>query len=63
MTIEGAVTLSEDLRELRHWATEIGRRYMGPERADAYGARNSVPGEYLVRATVNRVIAFQGIAD
>lgn len=42
---------------LREWATRIGGRYMGAERAEEYGRRNSVPGEYLVRADVTKVVA------
>ncbi|MER6353107.1 PPOX class F420-dependent oxidoreductase [Streptomyces sp. NPDC001634] len=55
--------LTEDPKELRHWATRIGARYMGEALAEQYGARNSVPGEYLVRATVRNVIAYSGIAE
>ncbi|GAA4302784.1 hypothetical protein GCM10023086_19330 [Streptomyces venetus] len=29
----------------------------------SYGVRDSVPGEYLVRATVHEVVAYGGIAD
>lgn len=61
--LECVASFTEDPEELRTWATRIGARYMGAERSAAYGARNSVPGEYLVRATVDRVIAFRGIAD
>ncbi|EFL33985.1 pyridoxamine 5'-phosphate oxidase [Streptomyces viridochromogenes DSM 40736] len=55
--------LTQDPDELRPWATRIGARYMGEARAERYGARNSVPGEYLVRATVHEVVAYGGIAD
>lgn len=61
VAIEGIVTLSEDPGELRHWATEIGRRYMGPERAEEFGARNGVPGELLVRLPTAKVIAKRDI--
>ncbi|WP_369205998.1 PPOX class F420-dependent oxidoreductase [Streptomyces sp. PU-14G] len=53
----------EDLDVLRDWATRIAGRYMGPEQADAFGERNAVPGEYLVRAHVARAIAYADIAD
>src|SRR5436190_10714699 len=46
--IEGIATVSEDLAELRAWATRIAGRYMGAALAEAYGARNGVPGELLV---------------
>ncbi|MCS0634251.1 PPOX class F420-dependent oxidoreductase [Streptomyces sp. LP05-1] len=61
--LECTAHFTDDPHELRHWATRIGGRYMGEELAERYGIRNSVPGEYLVRATVDRVIAFGGIAD
>ncbi len=61
--IEGDVTISEDPDELLKWATIIGGRYMGQDRADEYGKRNGVPGEYLVRLHPRRVVAMAGIAD
>ena len=63
VTIEGIATVSEDPAELRYWATRIGGRYMGAEAADAYGARNAVPGELLVRVKPTRVVAYSAIAD
>ncbi|MEU7134249.1 PPOX class F420-dependent oxidoreductase [Streptomyces sp. NPDC046261] len=63
VTLECTARFTDDPGELRAWATRIGGRYMGTERAAAYGERNSVAGEYLVRATVERVISFRGIAD
>ena len=61
--VEGTVTLSEDPDDLLHWATVIGGRYMGADRAEEYGRRNGVPGEYLVRLTPTKIIARAGIAD
>ena len=60
--VEGTATISEDLEELRIWATRIGARYMGAEQAEAFGARNGVPGELLVRVTPVRVTAEADIA-
>lgn len=54
--IEGLATFSEDLAELRHWATRIAGRYMGADLAEAYGQRNGVPGEILVRVQPTRII-------
>lgn len=45
--VEGRVEISEDLHDLVRWATKIGGRYMGEERAEEFGRRNGVPGEYL----------------
>jgi PPOX class probable F420-dependent enzyme len=61
--VHGTATLSEDLDEVRRWSTIIGGRYMGADRAEEYGARNGVPGEYLVRVTPTKVIAARDIAD
>jgi PPOX class probable F420-dependent enzyme len=61
--IDGTVTLSGDLAEVRTWATVLGGRYMGADRADEYGARNGVPGELLVRLRAGNVVAMRDIAD
>jgi len=61
--VHGEASLSKDLEQLQHWATVIGGRYMGADRADEYGARNGVPGELLVRVTPTKVIAARDIAD
>jgi PPOX class probable F420-dependent enzyme len=60
--IRGQVTLSEDLEELLRFATAIGGRYMGTERAEEFGRRNAVPGELLVRLRPDRVIATADVA-
>jgi PPOX class probable F420-dependent enzyme len=61
--IEGTAALSDDLDELRRWATAIGGRYMGADRAEEFGARNAVPEELLVRITPSNVVAWADIAD
>ena len=61
--LEGLAQLSEDPDELRSWATRIGGRYMGAERAEAYGARNGVPGELLVRVSPVRWSSAAAVAD
>ena len=60
--IRGPVTLSEDLEELLRFATAIGDRYMGADRAGEFGRRNAVPGELLVRLRPERVIAQADVA-
>ena len=55
--VQGAVTLSSDLDELRRTATELGARYMGEDRAAEFGARNAVPGELVVRIIPTKVLA------
>lgn len=60
--IEGTVTISDDLADLRTWATRIGARYMGADQAEAFGARNGVPGELLIRVHPVRITAEAEIA-
>jgi PPOX class probable F420-dependent enzyme len=62
VTLWGEASLSDDLDELRRWATALGGRYMAPERAEEYGARNAVPGECVVRVRITKVIAQRDIA-
>jgi PPOX class probable F420-dependent enzyme len=61
--IEGRATLSDDQEALLHWATRIGGRYMGADQAEAFGRRNAVPGELLVRLTPTHVIALSHMSD
>jgi len=61
--LDGAVTLSDDLDEVRRFATQIGGRYMGADRADEFGARNGVPGELLVRLHPSKVTAAFDLAN
>ncbi|MGV9498369.1 PPOX class F420-dependent oxidoreductase [Streptomyces sp. NPDC003642] len=63
VVLTGRARISEDLDDVRHWATRIGARYMGEERAEEFGARNGVPGELLVRVTIDRVLAERNVAD
>lgn len=63
VSIEGDVSLSEDLDTMRYWATRIAARYMGEDQAEAYGRRNAVSGELLVRLHPTKIVAMSGIAD
>ncbi|MEW2286782.1 PPOX class F420-dependent oxidoreductase [Streptomyces sp. NPDC047841] len=62
VVLNGRARLSEDLAEVRLWATRIAARYMGEDRAEEYGARNGVPGELLVRVTIDKVLAMRDVA-
>jgi PPOX class probable F420-dependent enzyme len=62
-TVEGLASAEEGAEELLLWATCIGGRYMGEERAEEFGRRNGVPGELLVRVRPTKVIAFKDVAD
>lgn len=61
--VDGVVDLSDDLDVMLVWATRIAARYMGAERAEAYGRRNAVPGELLVRLTPTHTVTEAGVAD
>jgi PPOX class probable F420-dependent enzyme len=60
--VEGVVTLSESPDDLLHWAIRIAERYVPADQARAYGERNGVPGELLVRLTPTRIIGEKDIA-
>jgi hypothetical protein len=61
--VEGVVELSDDLDDVRNWATRIAGRYMGDDRAEEYGARNGVAGELVVRLRPERVVSALDLAD
>ncbi|HXX77489.1 MAG TPA: PPOX class F420-dependent oxidoreductase [Ktedonobacteraceae bacterium] len=61
--IEGTATLSADSQELKYWSTRIAGRYMGEQLSEAYGKRNSVEGELLVRVTPTNVIFIKDVTS
>lgn len=61
--VQGTASISRDPAELLEWATRIGGRYMGADRAEEFGRRNAVPEEWLVRVVPTKVIAFTAISD
>ena len=64
VTIEGTALVSElTPAELLPWTTKIAARYVGVDQAAAYGERNAVAGELLVRVPLTKVNAQKGIAD
>ncbi|TPW10573.1 MAG: pyridoxamine 5'-phosphate oxidase-like protein, partial [Acidimicrobiaceae bacterium] len=63
VTVTGTASTSTDPDELLEWATRIGGRYMGDERAAEYGRRNAVPPEMVVRVDVHSVVAKVDVAD
>jgi PPOX class probable F420-dependent enzyme len=62
VVLQGRARVSEDPAELRHWATRLGARYMGEERAEEFGARNAVPGELLVRVSIDKVVSEKAVS-
>lgn len=61
--IEGTAELEADDPDLLYWATRLGGRYMGVERAEEYGRRNAVESELLVRVTPRKIVAHKNISD
>jgi PPOX class probable F420-dependent enzyme len=57
VTVEGPVTISDSLEEVRRTATVIGGRYMGEDRAEEFGRRNGVDGELAIWLHPDRVIS------
>jgi PPOX class probable F420-dependent enzyme len=61
--IEGTAVMSADIEALEYWSTRIAGRYMGEKLADAYGKRNSVEGELLVRVTPTKIVFMKDVAN
>lgn len=59
---DGTAAFMDDPDALRLWATRIAGRYMGAEQAEAFGRRNAVPGELLVRVTPTAIYGETDIA-
>ncbi|MBJ8338742.1 PPOX class F420-dependent oxidoreductase [Antrihabitans sp. YC3-6] len=55
--VQGVAEVSEEPTELLRLATAIAARYVGADRADEFGRRNSTPGEAVVRLRPTKVIA------
>jgi PPOX class probable F420-dependent enzyme len=49
--------------KLFKWATRIAERYMGKDKAEAYGKRNSGEGEVVIRVKPTKILAEKDIAD
>ena len=63
VTVSGTTVTSTEPSELLYWATRIAARYMGREVAEAYGLRNAVPPEMVVRVTPLSITAKVDVAD
>lgn len=61
--VEGTAQFVDDPDQLAEWTRRIAGRYMGAELAEAFGKRNAVPGELLVRVRPVKVTAQKGISD
>jgi PPOX class probable F420-dependent enzyme len=60
--IRGRARIDED-SDLLEWTTRIAARYMGRDQAEAFGRRNAVTTEMLVRLRPQRVIAEFDVAE
>jgi PPOX class probable F420-dependent enzyme len=63
VVVDGVTEISHDHAELLRWATALGVRYMGADRAEEFGRRNAVPEELLVRVRPSHIVAIGGMAD
>jgi len=63
VTVEGTVSISEDREETLLWATRIGGRYMGQDRAEEFGKRNATEGELTVKITPTKILAYKNVTD
>jgi PPOX class probable F420-dependent enzyme len=61
--VQGVATVTDDPQDVLDIATRAGRRYMGAERAEEFGRRNSDAGELVVRVRPTKVIAGFDISD
>lgn len=61
--VQGVATVSEDPADVLDIATRTGARYMGAERAEEFGQRNSSPGELVVRVRPTKINAGFDISD
>jgi PPOX class probable F420-dependent enzyme len=60
--IAGAAAYEDASPDLLEYATRIGARYMGADRAEEYGKRNAVQDEMLVRVRPERVTTNADVA-
>jgi hypothetical protein len=63
VTIEGiAEIISNKPTEIYKWAKRIAGRYMGNDKAEEYGRRNSSEGELLIKIKPTKVIGEKDVA-
>ena len=62
VSIDGEAQLIDDLAACRRISTLLGAKYMGDDRAEEFGARNGVPGEFVVRVRPTHVFGYANVA-
>ncbi|MEO5953176.1 MAG: PPOX class F420-dependent oxidoreductase [Chloroflexia bacterium] len=60
--IEGTAQITESDPDMLNWSTRIAGRYMG-DQAEAYGKRNAVEGEWLIRVPIDKIIGEKDLAN
>lgn len=60
--VRGRVRVEREPADLAEWTHRLAARYVPAERVAEYGARNAVPGEWLCRLSVDRLIGQVDIA-
>jgi PPOX class probable F420-dependent enzyme len=64
VTIDGiAKIVSNEPTKIFKWAKRIAGRYMGNDKAEEYGKRNSSEGELLLKIKPTRVIGQKDVAE
>ena len=63
VTVEGLAEVLDDLDECRRIATALGAKYMGEDQAEAFGARNGVAGELVVRLRPTGLHGYAKVAE
>lgn len=63
VTIDGIAEISSNKpTEIYKWAKRIAARYMGNDKAEEYGRRNSSEGELLIKIKPTKVIGQKDVA-
>jgi PPOX class probable F420-dependent enzyme len=62
VTVRGTVEVAVRPPDLLRWTTRIAERYVGPQRAEAYGRRTAELDDWLVRVSPERVLARADVA-
>ena len=62
-TVSGRAEIAERPDDFRAWTTRIASRYVGPDRAEHYGAQNFRLADLLVRVPLERVYGGAAVAS
>ncbi|TMC47763.1 MAG: PPOX class F420-dependent oxidoreductase [Chloroflexi bacterium] len=63
VAIQGRASISTDPGKRARFARLIAARYMGPTRAEEFGARNDIEGELVITVTPERIVARAELAN